>query len=385
MRPNLFSADSPGVLAPTVSGTMAFVPNPAPRQLPLSGAVVRALARAQHSLGAVGGAAGRLVNPFLVSSSLLRQEALLSSRIEGTIATPEQLALFELDIEQPTPDAREIGNFVRATEFALTRLAEGAVIAGPLLRAAHRLLMTDVRGDRERPGEYRDAQNFIGATTDIREARFVPPPHLRVPGLLADLERYLHDEEPEVPDLVRVAIAHYQFEAIHPFRDGNGRIGRLLIVLLLVRDGLLPGPFLPISSAFERRRKAYADHLLRVSTHGDWEGWLLFFLESVDEAALLALRQIDALAKLRAEWHGRFQSARSSALLLKLVDSLFQRPAITIARAGEILQVTPASASASLGKLAAAGILTEITGRTRNRIYVARELLAVIGTSGERR
>ena len=354
---------------------MAFVPAPAPRTLPLDGPTIRLLARAEHRLGALGGAASRLIDPYLVGAQLLRREAILSSRIEETIATPEQIALFELGAEPRTPDAREVGNFVRATEHALERVQAGEPIVTRLLLETHAILLTGVRGERERPGEFRTTQNFIGSSTDILAARFVPPPHLELPALLADLERFINEDTPELPLLVRIAVAHYQFETIHPFRDGNGRIGRLIIMLMLVRDGLVPGPLLPISSAFEHRRDVYNDRLLGVSTGGDWTAWLRFFLESVAESADEALHLIEALDALRATWHAKLQSARSSALLLKLVDSLFARPATSIGEATKLLSVTPASASANIAKLVDAGILREITGRTRDRIYLARGIL----------
>lgn len=379
MRPADFSSSAPGRFAPTFGDAVALIPNAAPRVVPLSGSLAKLLGLAERRLGELAGAASQAVNPHLVSAPLLRQEALLSSRIEGTIATPEQLALLETGRDPSTPDIGEVGNFVRATEFALSRLREGDHIAGPLLRDAHRLLLTGVRGNRERPGEYRDPQNFIGSHGDIRSARFVPPPPLEVPGLMADLERYLHEELPALPDLLRAALAHYQFETIHPFRDGNGRIGRLLVMLLLVRDQVLPGPLLPISVALERRRSEYVDALLAVSMDGAWDRWLRFFLECTVEAAELALRQVHGLAELRAEWRKTFLTARTSGLMLKLVDHVFQQPALTMASVRELLDVSHATASARIRDLQQAGIVHEVTGRTRDRVYVAPRILAVVG------
>lgn len=380
-----FTSLSPGRLAPTIGGAVAFVPQPAPRRLALDAATVVLLARAQHQLGVLSGAAGQLVNPLLIGAPLLRQEAILSSRIEGTIATPEQLVLSELGAEPQPPDARDVQNFVRAMQHALDAVRRGEPIASRLLLGAHGTLMAGARGAGERPGEFRDAQNFIGTTADIRSARFVPPPHTELASLLSDFETFVNVDAPELPHLVRAAIAHYQFETIHPFRDGNGRIGRLLVLLMLVRDGLVPGPIVPISSFLERHRDAYTARLFRVSTEGAWQEWIAFFLEAILHASEQAARQVDGLIALHAEWQGRFQSARSSALLLKLVDALFKRPAITIGGAAKLLRVTPASASANLAKLERAGIVAEVTGRTRNRIYVARELLRFMGGGGERR
>jgi Fic family protein len=381
VNPAVFTDASPGRLAPTFGGVVAFVPEPVPRTLDLDLATIRLIERAQHRIGALGGATRRLVNPYLLAAPLLRQEAILSSRIEGTITTPEQLALLELGAPPREEDTREVGNFVRATQHALDALATTPVTLR-LIRDTHRILMTGVRGDRERPGELRDAQNFIGTSLDIREARFVPPPHTELPRLLGDLERFLNEEEPELPLLVRIALAHYQFEAIHPFRDGNGRIGRLLIVLLLVREGALPAPLLPISSYLERHRERYMNLLFAVSARGAWLEWIRFFLEAVAESAERAAEQVEGLLELRGRWHARFQAARSSALLLKLVDALFQTPGVTIAQAAALLGVTPAAATANVAKLVEAGILREITGRKRDRIFLAREILTFM-SAGE--
>jgi Fic family protein len=171
---------------------------------------------------------------------------------------------------------------------------------------------------------------------------------------------------------------HYQFETIHPFRDGNGRIGRLLVLLLMIRDGAIPSPLLPLSPAFERRRTEYADLLLAVSTDNQWLPWVRFFLEGVVESADAALQQVAGLTDLRERWHARFHEARSSALLLKLIDRLFVQPAITLSQTAELLHVSPASASANIAKLEEEGILTEVTGRVRQRIYVARDVLRFI-------
>ena len=363
---------------PTVQGALAFLPTPAPRTLFLDPPTIRLLSRADHRLGTLSGAASRLLNPHLISAQMLRREAILSSRIEETIATPEQIALFELGGESRTADAREVGNFVRAMEHAIGAVESGDPITTRLILATHKILMNGVRGGRERPGEFRTVQNYIGRSTDIHLARFVPPPHLELPLLLSDLERLMNEDAEELPTLVRIAIAHYQFEAIHPFRDGNGRIGRLLVTLMLVREGLLPGPLLPLSSAFDQRRDAYVDHLLQVSRAGDWSSWIRYFLESVIISAEEAMGLVKALDDLRAAMHSQLQSARSSALLIKLADSLFERPATSIGAAGKLLEVTSASASAIITKLVNVGMLTEITGRTRDRVYVARRILAVM-------
>lgn len=361
---------------------MAFVPQPIPRTLALELPTIRRLADAQHRLGTLAGATRRLVNPWIVAGAFLRQEAILSSRIEGTITTPEQLALMEAGGpvgagRNEEADTREVADFVNATQYALHQL-DTMPVSMRLLRDTHRILMTGVRRDRERPGELRDAQNFIGSMHDIRQARFIPPPHTELPALIADFEQFVNDPEPELPLLVRIALAHYQFETLHPFRDGNGRIGRLLILLLLLRDQALPAPLLPISAYLDRHRDRYMDLLLEVSTLGAWTPWVDFFLNAIADSSTHASQQVEEMLALRERWHARLQSARSSALLHKLVDALFQSPAITIARAGELLGITPAAATGNVMKLVNAGILVEATGRKRGRVFLAPDVLALI-------
>lgn len=376
MRAADFGTNSPGRLTATLAGALAFIPAPAPRRIELDGSTIKLLGRSEHRFGELVGAARRTVAPWLLSVPLLRKEAILSSQIEGTIATPEQLALLDVGTEPQTPDAREVHNFVQATEQALKAVEGGGPIASRLLLQTHRVLMSGVRGERERPGEFRNTQNWIGGPgQDIGAARFVPPPHVDVPALMTDLEHLINEDQPELPHVVRAAIAHYQFETIHPFRDGNGRIGRLLITLLLIRDGLLSGPLVPVSIAFERRRQEYADRLLAVSQTGQWIAWIRFFAECLIESTEAAMTQVEGLTRLRDEWHERFQSARSSALLIKLLDSLFRTSAITISGAAELLKVTPASASSNIQKLVRGGILREVTGRVRDRVYVAPDVL----------
>ena len=226
-------------------------------------------------------------------------------------------------------------------------------------------------------GEFRTAQNWIGRSGEpIHAARFVPPPVPEMLAALDDLELALNEPTPDLPLLVRLALLHYQFEAIHPFRDGNGRIGRLLMALLLVSSGRLRDPLLYLSAYFERHRDAYMDLLLRVSQTGDWPAWLQFFLRGVLESAEETVEHAEGLLALRHRYHAMFQRARSSGLLQRLIDELFQAPAITIGRAAEVLGVTHAAAAYNLRKLVAAGIVSEQTGRRRDQRFVALGILA---------
>jgi Fic family protein len=237
--------------------------------------------------------------------------------------------------------------------------------------------MHGVRGGSERPGELRTSQNFIGHAADtVRTARFVPPPPSALASLLDDLERYLNDDPSAgSPLLVRLAVAHYQFETIHPFRDGNGRVGRLLIPLMLTQHKKLDPPTLYLSAYFEKHRSDYVDLMLRVGQRGEWLAWIEFFLDAVAESAREACGRATKLLALRDQYHARLHKARSPALLLKLADSLFVVPSTTIQRTTELLCVTKATASANIGKLVDAGILQEVTGRKKNQRFLAPEIL----------
>lgn len=384
MQPVDFTPDSPGRLVPTLGGALAFAPDPMPADLRLGSATVRLLSEAEYALGHLTGSAGRLVNPYLIGQPLLRREAILSSRIEGTFTTPEQLVLLEAgvpsgDDERLMADTREVLNYVRAMEHGL-ELLKGLPVSRRLVREIHGVLLDGVRGGQDRPGEFRKEQNYIGSRhAPISDARFVPPP---VPEMEEALDRWeldLHTESDPVPLLARIAIAHYQFEAIHPFRDGNGRVGRLLIPLLLCERKRLSDPLLYMSAFFDRHRQEYVDLLLRVSTHGDWEAWISFFLRGVAQCARDGQTLTQGLLTLRDRYHGAIRTSRSSGLLATLVDELFRMPSTTIRQVAERLDVTDATAADLLAKLESLSIVAEATGRRRNRVFVAREIIDFMG------
>ncbi len=364
---------------------MAFVPDAMPAELRLGTGTVRLLEDAVYTLGLLNGSAGRLVSPYLIGQPLLRREAILSSRIEGTFTTPEQLVLLEAGVptdeedERITADTREVLNYVRAMERGL-ELLDGLPVSRRLLRELHAVLLHGVRGGRDLPGEFRREQNYIGSQhAPISDARFVPPPVDEMHTALDAWEHDLHLEHDVMPTLVRVAVAHYQFEAIHPFRDGNGRLGRLLIPLLLCERGRLSAPLLYMSAYFERHRQAYVDLLLRVSTHGDWESWLAFFLQGVAECARDGQVLTEDLLALRERYHTQVRAVRSSGPLLTVVDDLFRVPTTTPTRVAQLIGKTAATAGSVITKLQDLGILVEVTGRTRNRVYVAREIVGFLG------
>lgn len=388
MDPSDYSDSAPGRLVPTTHGAHAFVPDPLPRGLALPSATVRRLATAERSVGRLSGVTLQELNPYLISSPLLHREAILSSRMEGTLTTPEQLVLLEADesgdsrARRGDDDTEEVLNYVRAMQHGLKRL-ESLPVSLRLIQEIHRVLLSGVRGERQDPGAFRRSQNFIAApgSNRIEDARFVPPPVNEMAQSLHDFESYLHDESVDDPFLLQSALAHYQFEAIHPFRDGNGRVGRLLIPLLMVAKDRLDAPVLYLSAYFERNREAYVDLLLRVSQKGDWIAWIDFFLDGVAESAIEATRQATALLDLRQRYHRTFQSDRSSARIIRLIDELFRSPSITIRRAAEILDLTPQGAANNIHKLEDVEVLREITGGKRNQVFVADEILAFLRDS----
>lgn len=375
LDPSTFHPDAPGRLIRCSAGgtsAWAFVPSPLPPRLAWSGDLVRTLSEADRAIGELAGAGSRLPNPHLLIGPFKRREALLSSRIEGTQASLSDLLLFEIDPtrSRSDDDAREVLNYVRALDHGLAREAS-LPLSLRMLREMHGILLEDVRGEKRTPGEFRQAPNWIGPHgCTLDRARFVPPPPDEMQEALRGFESYLH-EPSELPPLVRMALVHYQFEAIHPFNDGNGRIGRLLIALQLCRENLLPDPLLYLSAWFESHRQEYYDGLLAVSREGRWSEWISFFLRGVADQARDAIVRAGKLLALREEFRGRLQTARTSALALRLLDQLFELPGLTVPFAANLLDVTPRAAQQNVDKLVRAGILREVTGRKRGRIYLA--------------
>ncbi len=381
MRKSEFTKSRSGALVRNLEGNWAFVPNPLPGRFQWNGELVTALSQADGALGRLVGISQNLRDPQrLLAKSFLRREAELSSRIEGTHATYADVVLFERthSAEGRAPDVREVINNYEALRFGLESVgARGRPISLGLIREMHAVLMRGVRGADRTPGQFRTVQAHIGTTDQIGQARFVPaPPHHVLPAMEA-LEQYIRTPG-ELPTLVRAAMIHYQFEAIHPFADGNGRIGRVLILLLLSAEGALPIPLLNPSSFLEAHRREYYDHLLAVSQRGEWSQWLIFFLRAIAHEGREALARVERLRRLQSKYNDLFQRARSPALLLRLVDELFVTPAITLQTATRRLKVTPRSAQKIIEKLVGAGVLSEITGRRRNRVYMAKQILSAM-------
>lgn len=360
-------------------GYRAFVPPPLSPDITLTPDLARRLSAADRAIGELAGMGRSMPNPHPMSRALMRREAVLSSRIEGTQASLSDLVLYEAapSSAAETADVREVHNYLRALDHVLA-IDRRLPLSISLLRGAHQILLEGVRGNYATPGDCRTSQNWIGpAGAVIDSATYVPPPPEAQWHCLGALETYLHTKR-TLPPLLDIAAIHYQFEAVHPFLDGNGRVGRLLVILLLVEWGLLPEPLLDLSAYIERRRDRYYDGLLRVSTHGDWPGWLSFFLEVVEHQSRDAIARARRMYDLRERMRLDVATARSSGLPAKLVDALFDTPVITIVEAQRLLGVTHRAAAQNLDKLVNLGILRELPASGRRRLFFAPGILQVV-------
>ena len=374
MERDNFDETAPGEIVPTTTpkGTYsAFRPDPLPPSVSTE-QLITPLAEATQALGRLHGIGPRVGSREILIEPFIRKEALESSQIEGTHATLSDIYAYEAGQEALIDEDRQQGtqevvNYLYALTHGLDAITAGDPITVELLCEMHDRLLSGVRGDEADPGELRTTQNFIGSTPYIQDARYVPPPPNEIPDLLEDLLEYAN-QETNLHPLLRIGLTHYQFETIHPFLDGNGRLGRLLISLLLQRDGLLPEPYLYLSSYFNARRSDYVDHLLAVSQHGEWEEWLLFFLRGVQSQADEAHQRANLLVDLREGYQQRYQSERSENIL-ELVMRLFEDPYLDVNTAAEWLDAEYSTANRLIGQLEDDGILEERTGKERNRFY----------------
>ncbi len=363
-----------GVYVRQPHGYRAFIPKPLPPNPPVkvSGSLQTLLSQADYALGRLDGAILTLPNPDLFVFMYVRKEAVLSSQIEGTQSSLQNLLAAEARLFDPdTPgDVNEVINYVRAMNYGLERLAM-LPVSVRLIKEIHAELMRGVRGGQLTPGELRTSQNWIGpAGCTLSEATFVPPPPHEVPQALADLERFLHTQD-DMPALIRVGLAHAQFETIHPFLDGNGRIGRLLITFLLTEKGLLAKPVLYLSHYFKRHRVEYYERLQAVRDVGDWEGWLEYFLRGVIVVSEEATRTAAAILRMREEYRAKITErfGRAAANGHRIMERLFERPIITVATVRDWLGITQAGANNLVRRLVEIGLLKEITGYARNRRF----------------
>jgi Fic family protein len=377
-----------GRYVPSIAGgetVRAFIPAPLPPvpALDLTGDRQQRLEQATLAVGRLDSVSALLPDPQLFLYAYVRREAVLSSQIEGTQSSLNDLLLFELDEAPGVPfdDVQEVSNYVAALEHGMTRLREGFPLCNRLLREMHVQLMAKGRGSDKLPGEFRRSQNWIGGTRP-GNAHFAPPPPQEVEGCMAALEAFLHADDDGLPTLLRAALAHVQFETIHPFLDGNGRLGRLLITLLLHHGRLLKEPLLYLSLFFKQHRAEYYDRLDRVRSHGDWEAWVDFFLEGVEQTANGAVNTAQRLVALFQADHQRVQAAGSGSAL-RVLTALHQRPLSSLKSLATASGLSFPTASKAVLALANLGVVQELTGQRRNRVFAYSTYLAILNEDGE--
>jgi len=354
----------------------SFQPNPINRPWVLDDMeVVHLLSEADRQIGRLDMYSKYVPNLELFIRMHVVKEATQSSRIEGTQTSIEEALLDQEDVPSgKRDDWEEVQNYIEAMNRAVAAL-DALPFSSRLIRETHRVLMQGVRGGHKQPGEFRTSQNWIGGAT-IKDAVFVPPAHTEVPDLMSDLEKFVHNEEVRVPALIKIAMVHYQFETIHPFLDGNGRVGRLLITLYLVDCGILKRPILYISDFFERNRMEYYDNLMRVREKDDIAQWLKFFLVGIIETASGGIETFDGILQLQEKEDDLVRPlGRRAAKAREVIRALYERPLTDAARVAAITDLSMTAAYNLINAMEEAGILKEITGAKRNRLYLFERYL----------
>lgn len=368
---------SAGSFVPTLDGVLAFRPASLPPRFDMA-TLAEPLGDARGAIGELKGACRRLQNPMILIRPLQRHEALTSSAMEGTYSTEDELVLTEAGLEPaPSDDTQEVANFVRALSSAAQRIKDEP-ITNRLIRDTHRILMSHLsrhRGAHRHPGEFKRDQNMIGGR-DLRTARFIPPPPAETLDCMSELERYINREPPPTPGqvLLDLALVHYQFETIHPFADGNGRVGRMLISLMALSGGLLDTPALYMSPAIEGEKDRYIDLMYAVSAESAWEPWIAFFLEKIVESATNTIGTVDRLLALESDYRDRIAAIKSGNAST-LVSMLFETPAVTPARVAERIGVTNMGARKLLSRFEEIGIIRAVE-RAYPKVYLAHGIIA---------
>ncbi len=377
MNPADFASDQAGKVIKTLTGYWAFVPAKLPPEVTYDAELTLLLSQADAALSELSGLGRYLPNPDLLIAPYVKREAVASSRIEGTQADLSDLLLDEIEpkLTPPGSDVMEVRNYVAALNRGINRLAKWP-LAGRLVRDMHAVLMKDVRGQEKTPGEFRRSQNWIGPPgSTLSTATYVPPPpDIEMHDCLKHWENFMNARG-LMPDLIQCALIHEHFEAIHPFLDGNGRIGRLLITLFLIERGRLSKPLLYLSSYIEQHKSDYYLLLQRIRTHGEWTPWLRYFLAAVRDTARSAIDQSQAILGLREKFRDKLRKQHKA---LTLLDDLFINPYTTIARASERLGVTAPTANRTIKLLEQAGMLQENTGKEWGRVWVAKPILKAL-------
>ena len=377
-----------GEVISTLAGeeVRAYLPSPLPPDPPIAmEGLYGKLEQANQALGRLDGVTLILPDTPLFLYMYVRKEALLSSQIEGTQSSLSDLLLFESNEIPAVPldDVKEVSNYVAAMYLGVERVREGFPLSTRLFKELHAVLLSSGRGSKKVPGDFRRSQNWIGGTRP-GNATFVPPPHTEVAGCMSALERFLHADDDGVPVLVRAALAHVQFETIHPFLDGNGRVGRLLITLLLCHAGVLREPLLYLSLYFKQNRGAYYDLLDRVRRDGDWEAWLAFFLEGVRQVADGAVGSAERLGKMFAADRTRLeQEGRRAGSALRVHEALKARPIQSMSRIRDTTGLSFPAVSSAMDLLVEFGIARELTGKRRNRLFSYDGYLAILAEGTE--
>jgi Fic family protein len=361
----------------TLEGYRAFHPKVLPPAIEWTETLAVALANASTMVGKLAGEGRRLPNPHVLIRPFIRREAVFSSRIEGTQSTLGELLASEAGaaVERSPEDLREVGNYVVALEYGIERL-KTLPLSLRLVRELHEKLMTGVRGQHATPGEFRRTQNWIGPPgATLAQASYVPPPPGSLGEHLAAWEKFLHDQM--LPPLIHTALAHYQFEAIHPFLDGNGRVGRLLITIELCERNVLPAPFLYLSAFFDATRTDYYGGLRGITEAGNWAGWLQYFLNGVARQAEDALSRAERTNKLLEQWRRKLASDTHAKAAFQMVDLLGANPFVTPRGAQQRLGLAYNTIMRAIVQLEKQGIVEEVSGGKRDRVYCARKLLQI--------
>ncbi len=387
MDPKSFENSTSGRLVTTRINLVpysAFLPNPLPPEITPSWKLTSLISEADRAVSELAGVGRTIPDPAILIEPFMRREAVLSSRIEGTHTGLEELYSYESGYSIPgfeiNPRSKlenqEVFNYVTAMRAGLEWIKQKPINLD-LLRQMNRLLLYGVRGDSHSIGKFRDIQNFIGRTNDPEDAIFIPPPVEDLSRLLREFEKYLKTGN-QYPPLIRIGLLHYQFETIHPFIDGNGRVGRLLIALLLVAWGLLPSPLLYLSAYFEKDRDKYYQGLLNVSQKGTWEEWLIYFLTAVITQSNDAVSRSRRLIDLREVWRKKLNQFKSTSDLFQIVDHLFEKPYLSIKDVERMLKVTNRSAAQDVAKLQKIGILSLTEDKKWGRVFEAKDILEIL-------
>ncbi|MBY0281096.1 MAG: Fic family protein [Alphaproteobacteria bacterium] len=366
-----------GRILKALTGYQFFIPNPLPPPLEWTNALVKSLSRADHILGMLAREGVRLPNPHLLMRPFVTREAVLSSKIEGTQTTLGEILAQDAGahVARHPDDLQEVHNYILALDYGLERLKEFP-LSLRLMRKIHEKLMQGVRGSHATPGEFRRSQNWIGSPgCTLDTAKYVPPAPDQLMECLGVFERFLHDRA--LPPLIHIALCHYQFEAIHPFLDGNGRVGRLLITLLLIEHKLLPSPLLYISAFFEATRDVYYSNLYNVSSQGAWSEWLLYFLNGVAIQGLDVLSRAERINAIIARWQINAGN-RSDGLVREIINNLAVNPYCTNKKITERLGVAFTTAQRAIDKLVELDIIMQISESKRDRVYCANDILRIL-------